>query len=794
MKKAPASMPGPKKSHTRQLYHQDLAATQPRARERTAATFSYNAAFDGNKKVERYVVGLLILAAIIIFLGLTIFSSADRKNIRRKRRWLANMKRWTKPESHFLIKIENLDSLNIYAPCDPIIELLNDNFTGTWDDAIPTMNLGDTNTVVFPLATHKGDHSEIPGMTLSKAVMGRNISYNYRDLMKRRVAFFQAVVEGRYTQSGSQPWTVHKALPAEHVGRSSTSLGAELDQLADEALDREIDGERVFAESPGAKRKRLAIESRNAERAHHQASSSGSTDQNLTEDEDNAPQIDEKDVLAIEKQWTTRDGTAAFARLGWKQPPDWCELRESHDTTAVQRCLGRPQIERLFNDPTPFKVKSEEGVSDPYSRLADCPLIQKVECQTSSPVLTTEGPVAAGNGIPFGPRKRKGRALVLYMMHLWSGEHRLAEWGNFGFFWEFGVLADGQETELFDGVDYVFYRISKSNTDVEMCSEHGNVKFLWVPPGPCDLCGHARVLRFLGYDNETSGIDSWPYKSVVFMNSGVRGPFLHKKSSSWVDLVSVGRTDDMTFATEVEDGFGEGGPRTPNGRQQSFDLTDFTRFRTVWAVSLNLGGVGGDSHSSLNLKPHAQSYFLVIPAGILAEYYARFDASCGRGLVGFVFSSIKDISARFEEMVITKRKEGCIEKAEIRTLSIALENNFDVYFSLLQTSIYNASGVDAWERLSQQRHLPISTFNPTVVYNDPCKALFVKFGGDVMKEGSLPKKTMKAVNRLTSYFRSGKAPMGTRDSNTRSVVKEVHLGAQADRRSNIYVTATHARR
>jgi hypothetical protein len=249
------------------------------------------------------------------------------------------------------------------------------------------------------------------------------------------------------------------------------------------------------------------------------------------------------------------------------------------------------------------------------------PLLRSPVCAVSRHVKCT--PIQDGTGNTASPPRPKGKALVLYMMHLYTGDEAAREAGNLDHFLRYGLIDEGVSTQLFDGVDFVFSRLVPDITEITMCYERGNVKVLLVPQVPCDLCAHAMVLTYLGYDETVRNATSWPYKSVVMMNSGVRGPFLGRGSSSWIDVVSM-------------------------AGQPSRSLYEFDEsaklFRTMSVLML-----------SIQVQFHAQSYFVVVPFSMLAQTFETFSISC----VG--------------------EKGGCIVFSEIRTLVSVKTRNFRAF-------------------------------------------------------------------------------------------------------------------
>lgn len=155
-----------------------------------------------------------------------------------------------------------------------------------------------------------------------------------------------------------------------------------------------------------------------------------------------------------------------------------------------------------------------------------CPLFQTLDCV----------------GRPWG------RALVIYMLHTRPNAHDMQpEMWNFDYFSRFGVFGANESTQLFSSVDYIFTRMrSPRPVDrVTVCSERENIRLVWVPDGPCDLCAHHRVIEYLG------GVEAviQQYRYVVYMNAGTRGPFQHRDAPAWIDVMAVGEETEWSEKT-----------------------------------------------------------------------------------------------------------------------------------------------------------------------------------------------------------------------------------------------------
>ncbi|CUG88379.1 GPI-anchored surface protein, putative [Bodo saltans] len=133
-------------------------------------------------------------------------------------------------------------------------------------------------------------------------------------------------------------------------------------------------------------------------------------------------------------------------------------------------------------------------------------------------------------------------ALVIYMLHTKSpANEMLPEMSNFQYFINYAIFGDGQPTEVFRHVDYVFTRAAGVEAPV-VVAEEGNVKLMWVPHGPCDLCAHGRVIAHLGGAEAVKSA----YSFIVFMNAGSRGPFQAEHEPHWIDAMAVGGEGNWT--------------------------------------------------------------------------------------------------------------------------------------------------------------------------------------------------------------------------------------------------------
>jgi hypothetical protein len=328
------------------------------------------------------------------------------------------------------------------------------------------------------------------------------------------------------------------------------------------------------------------------------------------------------------------------------------------------------------------------------SSSSSCGVFNRVVC----PQLT-KGP--RGDGKDTTKKKSrvrvKGNALVLYSMHLLGTDPSLPEWDNFNYFVNSGVRfgIEESETEMFDGVDYVFFRIHPNVTETPVvCEQRENVRLIWIPPAPCDLCGHAMVLEFLGFTQDPSRRAQFRalYKSVILLNSGTRGPFQAPYSSHWIDVVSMAGESTRPVAASS---------------QNSFRVISSTLFS--WSIA-----------------PHPQSYFLVVPSSLLTQIFELFRRTCQSDF------------------------GGCINDGEVQIGKTVLNAGGSIYVQAYNVTIRSDGDVVKYRQSHFDRWAP----NPTLKFWHPCRAVFLKYGGNVWRTGQLPRELKFAVERLTSVFES----------------------------------------
>jgi hypothetical protein len=331
---------------------------------------------------------------------------------------------------------------------------------------------------------------------------------------------------------------------------------------------------------------------------------------------------------------------------------------------------------------------NEDKADADYIKATGCGLNRKVKCPLHRSL----------------PRNSKGKALVLYMMHLPEHDDRAPEWGNVMHFFRFGLLPKSQPTQLFDSVDFIFMRPRRDVTNITVCNKYENVKMVFVPLTNCDLCTHAQMLQYLGYKTEYSSklSSNWPYKSVVMMNSGVRGPFMSPNSSSWIDVASMA-----------------GQPSRPVRMKKDF------RFGTVASITFSWDGT-----------PHIQSYWLTLPLTAIAYYYTTFLAVCGS----------------------THTKDYCIKNGEFKTAPGPLLSPNGSPLSIF--SFHRNVTIRGTDNLEEVRlRVKQDKGNPSCDKVDPCKTMFRKFGGEGWT--AYPWEDKKKVYRLTMYMTLQQLPLFT---------------------------------
>jgi hypothetical protein len=137
--------------------------------------------------------------------------------------------------------------------------------------------------------------------------------------------------------------------------------------------------------------------------------------------------------------------------------------------------------------------------------------------------------------------KRLPRALVIYMLHTKDSANDMAvEMSNFLYFMSNGVFGADEATTMFSGVDYIFTRMMPRHlgnvAKPKIIAHKHNIKLMWVPHGPCDLCAHGRVIADLGGADAVKA----KYSFITMLNAGARGPFQAANEADWIDVMAIG--------------------------------------------------------------------------------------------------------------------------------------------------------------------------------------------------------------------------------------------------------------
>lgn len=143
----------------------------------------------------------------------------------------------------------------------------------------------------------------------------------------------------------------------------------------------------------------------------------------------------------------------------------------------------------------------------------------------------------------------RSRALVIYMVQTKDSPHDMQqEMWNLHHFVRYGVFGEEESTAMFDRVDYIFTRMKPNGSSVPkatLCAQEGNMKFFWVPDGPCDLCAHGRIIEYLGGAAKVMK----EYGFLVLTNAGSRGPLQSEDAPHWIDVLAMGGQSELTERT-----------------------------------------------------------------------------------------------------------------------------------------------------------------------------------------------------------------------------------------------------
>lgn len=283
---------------------------------------------------------------------------------------------------------------------------------------------------------------------------------------------------------------------------------------------------------------------------------------------------------------------------------------------------------------------------------------------------------------------KKRKLLVLYMHTHSNGYSITTEYDNLRLFLAKAVLAASTPTKLYSSVDYVFTRISQEVTVPTLVARpRDNVWFVHAveKSTPCDLCAHGVAVTLLGI-NLTAD-----YDSVLYLNSGVRGPYVHSDTEHWMDVLTMAGNPVLPLQP---DGSVDDRHRAVTGGYHSF----------LW---------GGHLESWLVLAPR--------PAfGIVGELWAE---AC-KGDFNHCIN--------YAENQLRRRVEG--ELAGMAT-----------YATCQATLLNGASDTGAVLRLYNGEWLPEITRR----WAEPCKCIFIKFGGSTFRNKEYRPEYVDRVQKMT---------------------------------------------
>ncbi|CUG88378.1 Hypothetical protein, putative [Bodo saltans] len=144
---------------------------------------------------------------------------------------------------------------------------------------------------------------------------------------------------------------------------------------------------------------------------------------------------------------------------------------------------------------------------------------------------------------------KRGRALVLYVLKTFDEDSTAVHpeaWGA-KLFSRFGVV-QGAGTAVFDQVDTVVVRMREDITEPRIHKQKGNITLIDVIGNTVRdgySCAQARGLEFLSTRMNLSST----YKFAAFVHSGVHGPFHHRHSPFWLDVLAMGGQDVIDDTT-----------------------------------------------------------------------------------------------------------------------------------------------------------------------------------------------------------------------------------------------------
>ena len=281
---------------------------------------------------------------------------------------------------------------------------------------------------------------------------------------------------------------------------------------------------------------------------------------------------------------------------------------------------------------------------------------------------------------------KRRKLLVLYMHTNSKGYTISTEYDNMRIFLANAVLAPNVSTKLYSSVDYVFTRISDEVVVPTVVSRtRDNVWFVHVPQKgtPCDLCAHGIVVDLLGIDLLAE------YDSVLYMNSGGRGPYTHC-DEHWMDIVTMAGSPSL--------------PLLPDGSiDAQYRPSIAVGYQWIW---------GG----------YMESWFVMVPRpafGIVKELWRN---ACAKGFSNCIHQA---------EMKLRDRIEGELNMPTYSTCQGTLMSAAVDYSSVSRafTSSWRTRLTGRWA--------------------EPCKCIFIKFGGSTFRNRGFKPEYVDRVQKMT---------------------------------------------
>lgn len=281
---------------------------------------------------------------------------------------------------------------------------------------------------------------------------------------------------------------------------------------------------------------------------------------------------------------------------------------------------------------------------------------------------------------------RRRKLLVLYMHTYSTGYNIKTEYDNMRLFLANAVLAPDTPTKLYSAVDYVFTRISEQVDAPTIISKpRANVWFVHVPEKttPCDLCAHGVVVKLLGINLHTD------YDSVVYMNSGARGPYI-QCNEHWMDVVTM-----------------VGNPLLPLLPDGSID----EKYRPVTA-----------GYHALLWGGNLESWFIMAPRpafGIVTELWRE---ACVSHFTDCIYHA---------EVPLRKRVESELSMSTYAMCQATLLNG------AIDSASIESAFTSSWltEKITGQ-------------WSEPCKCIFIKFGGSTFRNKGFRAEYVDRVHKM----------------------------------------------